>query len=210
VYITNNDVVDANLVSLELTWDYAEQLGVANGYNALNVDWFKWNGGYIHLGGNGDGVTDYNSPTIWSGSQPFNAGVKYTWEIDFDADWGNGGPLTNVQNSDFGIVAHFDNGCTVTRNAVPRAMSTFTATPVPSNTPVSTNTPVPSYTPLPTNTPIPPTATTTAIPSATIVPSATNTLPPPTETPIPTWTPACPYDDPNWPCQPTWTPSPSP
>ncbi|MCK4488994.1 MAG: pilus assembly protein [Anaerolineales bacterium] len=208
IYLENKDIVDANLVSLELTWDYAEQLGVANGYNDLNVDWFIWNGGYIHLGGNGDGVKDYNSSTIWSGSQPFNAGVKYKWEIDFDADWGGGGPLTSVQTSDFGIIAHFDNGCTVTRNAVPRTIATFTATPVPSNTPLPSNTPISSNTPLPTNTPIPPTATKTPVPTATSVPSATNTLPPPTETPIPTWTPACPYDDPNWPCQPTWTPGP--
>ena len=49
----NNDVVDTSLVSLELIWDYAEDLGALNGYNNLNADWYKWNGEIIlhHLPG---------------------------------------------------------------------------------------------------------------------------------------------------------------
>jgi hypothetical protein len=84
----------------------------------------------------------------------------------------------------------------------PNWTATYTSTPEPTNTPTN------AFTPLPTNTPAP-TVTNTDIPdTATSVPTVTNTLPPPSETPIATWTPACPFDDPNWPCQPTWTPTP--
>ncbi|MCJ7734488.1 MAG: hypothetical protein MUP11_08060, partial [Anaerolineales bacterium] len=47
--------------------------------------------------------------------------------------------------------------------------------------------------------------TPTDTPTSTGSPTYTSTS---TYTPIPTWTPACPFDDPNWPCQPTWTPTP--
>ena len=186
-YIRNNDTVDANMVSLGLIWDYAEQYGDANGFSDLNVDWFKWSGGYFP--GQGEaGDRDNSSSTIWSGSLPFNAGTNYRWDIDFDMDWGGGGVLSGVYNSDFGIVAQFDNGCTVVRNPVARPVATFTITPIPSNTPVPSNTPLPSYTPLPTNTPWP---SNTPVPSQTPVPP-TSTIyisptPSDTPTPIPTW-----------------------
>ncbi len=45
---------------------------------------------------------------------------------------GAGAVLTGVQNSDFGVVAIFANGCTLVRNAVPRTPGTFTPTPTPS------------------------------------------------------------------------------
>jgi hypothetical protein len=80
-------------------------------------------------------------------------------------------------------------------------------TPTPSNTPLPSSTPTTGFTPLPTNTPKPPTATKSPVPS-TLTPTNTLVLPTPTKTPKPTWTPACPFDDPNWPCQPTWTPTP--
>ena len=254
--ISNGDVVDANLVSLELIWDYAESYGTANGFNDLNVDWFGWAGSYFP-GHDQGGTRDYSSSTIWNGSVPFNSGTAYRWEIDFDSDWGGGGPLTGVVNADFGVRALFDNGCSLTRNPVPRAISTWTTTPTPTGTPSPspppppTSTPLPTWTPLPsntpppsstptrtytpsitptpsdtpipshtswpTNTPLPPTDTRTPPPSNTPWPSATSPPPPTrtrtpvatnTPTPIPTWTPACPFDDPNWPCQPTWTPGP--
>jgi len=253
LYIKNNDIVDANLTSIEITWDYAEQYGAMNGYNNLNMDWFKWAGAYMPGHGQGGG-RDYSSSTVWSGNLPFNAGGNYRWDVDFDGDWGGGGPLTGVVSSDFGVLAHFDNGCTLTRNAVPRAIATWTATPTPTRTPTAsplpppTITPLPSNTPLPTNTPLPsltptktwtpsitptpsdtpvpshtswpsntPLPSWTPFPSSTSSPTSTNTPMPTstftpiftsTQTPIPTWTPACPFDDPNWPCQPTWTPTP--
>jgi hypothetical protein len=95
---------------------------------------------------------------------------------------------------------------------LPTNTPTITNTPLPTptstNTPTPTITPVPSHTPLPTNTPVPsntPVPTDTDVPTETSTPTKTST---PTETPIPTWTPACPWDDPEWPCQPTWTPTP--
>lgn len=250
--IRNHDAVDANLISLDFNWDFAEQFGAANGYNNLNVDWFKWAGTY--MGDGQGGVRDYDSPTIWNGSVPFNAGIDYRWEIDFDGDWSTGGVWPDIQPSDFSVVARFDNGCILNQNQVPRSVFTWTptptptitptitpippptSTPLPSNTPLPTNTPLPSLTPTitwtpsvtpipsdtpvpshtswPTNTPIPswttipsntplPTSTNTPLPTSTFTPVFTNT-----PTPIPTWTPACPFDDPNWPCQPTWTPTP--
>ena len=247
---SNQDVVDTQLISLELNWDYAEQLGVINGYPNLNMDYFQWAGSYFPGHGNG-GTRDYSSTSIWTGTLPFNAGTNYRWDIDFDDDWGAGGVLTGVQNSDFGVVAIFANGCTLVRNAVPRVPGTFTPTPTPSQTPTATlvppptstplpsntptpsrtptpsntptitytpsrtptpsNTPVPSYTPWPTSTPAAPTATRTPLPSVTNPPTPTKTNTPiytKTPTPIPTWTPACPFEDPEWPCQPTWTPTP--
>lgn len=246
--VFNNDSSSTKIVRLEFFWDYAEDFGAANGYNSLNVDWFKWAGAYM---GEGQGGTrDYDSSTIWSGNLNFNAGSNYKWEIDFDGDWGGGGRLPDVQNSDFGFIMDFQNGCQLVRNAVPRPIITWTATatpsttptpsppppptdtPLPSNTPLPTNTPPPSSTPLPTGTPTKtPTASNTPVPSHTSwptntsapptvtkspVPTATSNIPtatrtPPatgTPTPIPTWTPACPFDDPGWPCQPTWTPTP--
>ena len=133
LYIKNNDIVDANLISIELTWDNAEQYGAINGYNNLNVDWFKWAGAFMPGHGQGGG-RDYSSSTVWSGSLPFNAGGNYRWDIDFDGDWGGGGPLTGVVSSDFGVIAQFDNGCTLTRNAVPRTIPTWTTTPTPTRT----------------------------------------------------------------------------
>jgi len=206
-YISNGDAVDANLTSLELIWNYPEQYANLNGFPNFNMDWFKWGGSYFP-GHDEAGTRDYSSSSTWTGSIPFSAGNNYRWDIDFDSDWAGGGTLDGVFNSDFGIVAQFDNGCTITRSPIARPVPTFTNTPIPSITPVPSNTPVPSYTPLPTNTPLPPTPTKSLVPSATQVPSATPIPPTPTETPIPTWTPACPYDDPNWPCQPTWTPTP--
>jgi len=83
--------------------------------------------------------------------------------------------------------------------------ATFTPSWTPSITPTASDTPTPTDTRTPSITPIPPTITNTLVASATFTPTASNT---PTETPIPTWTPACPFDDPNWPCQSTWTPTP--
>ncbi len=245
----NKDIVDAQLTYLELDWSYAEQQYALNGQPKLNVDWFKWGGSYFPGHGNG-GDNDKSSSTSWSGTRPFSAGGIYRWDIDFDGDGGGKPPMTGLLSSDFGVVAHFDNGCIFVRSAVPRALTTWTPTPTPTRTatasavppPTSTspptNTPLPSNTPLPTSTPsITPTPTNTRTPSDTPVPSHTSwpsntprptrtSLPtrtpvPPTstpvtptlsvtktDTPIPTWTPACPYDDPGWPCQPTWTPTP--
>ncbi len=102
---------------------------------------------------------------------------------------------------------------TVTQTAsnTPPPPPTFTPSLTPSNTPIPPNTSTATATDNPTNTPITPTASLTivssptpTVPTSTPVPTLT-----PTETPIPTWTPACPYDDPNWPCNdPTWTPTP--
>ena len=68
-YINNLDVVNTQLISLELDWDYAEQLGVINGYNNLNMDYFQWTGGYFPGHGNG-GTRDYSSTSIWTGTLP--------------------------------------------------------------------------------------------------------------------------------------------
>jgi len=220
--INNGDVVDTSLVSLELIWDYAEQYGDANGFTNLNMDWYKWNGSYFPGHGQG-GTRDYSSSSIWNGSVPFNAGTNYRWEIDFDSDWGGGGPLTGVVNSDFGVRALFDNGCSITRNAVPRTIVTWTATatasttptpsppPPPTNTPVPTNTPLPSNTPQPTSTPtITWTPSTTPSPTTTPVPSHTSwptSTPVPSNTSVPSVTPVPPTSTPK---TPSATPSPAP
>jgi len=94
---------------------------------------------------------------------------------------------------------------TFTPSNTPTATATFTPSWTPSITPTASDTPTPTITWTPSVTPIPPTITNTLVASATWTPTATNT---PTETPIPTWTPACPFDDDDWPCQPTWTPTP--
>jgi len=249
--ITNGDVVDANVSQIRFDWNYAESYGNVNGYPLLNVDWFSWNGGYFHLGGEGDGINDDSSTTVWSGSVPFISGSTYTLNIDFDLDWGGGGPLSDMINNDFGIIIDFDNGCQLNQSAIPRVVTSWTPSPTPtptltpsplppptatslptatplptftplptltftsswtpSITPTASDTPIPSSTSLPTNTPITPTATNTLVSSITPVPTSTFTPLPtnsPTPTPIPTWTPACPFDDPLWPCQPTWTPTP--
>jgi hypothetical protein len=171
--VTNGDVVDTTVSSIQFNWDFAENFGAANGYPNLHVDWFAWNGVRFYLGGNDDLVRDLDSPTNWiGGSRPFNNGTSYTWSIDFDGDWGGGGPLTGLVSNDFGVIIDFANGCQLRRDPVPRGIITWT----PTDTPTSTGSP--------TNT-------------------STSTF-----TPIPTWTPACPPDDLNYPCQPTWTPTP--
>ena len=212
--ITNGDVVDANVSQIRFDWNYAESYGNVNGYPLLNVDWFKWNGGYFHLGWNGDGLADYSSTTIWSGSLPFNSGNTYTFDLDFDGDWGGGGPLSDMLNTDFGIIIDFDNGCQLNQSVVPRVLTSWTPSPTPTNTstPTVTWTPtataLPTATPLPTFTPLPtltftpswtpsitPTEEDTRTPSVT--PSITNTpipsatsLPTNTEVPTITWTPS--------------------
>jgi hypothetical protein len=198
--IINHDVVDARLISIELDWAYAEAFGAANGYNNLNMDWFKWRG--VYMPGHGQGGTrDYDSSTIWNGDVPFNAGTTNRWEIDFDGDWGGGGPLSGMISSDFGVRAVFDNGCILERSAIPRPIITWTPSPTPSTTPTPspppppTSTSPPTMTPLPTNT-LPPSNTPTAshTPTITLTPSST---PIPSHTPWPTSTPV-PTATPNW------------
>jgi len=93
---------------------------------------------------------------------------------------------------------------TVTQTAsnTPPPPPTFTPSLTPSNTPIPPDTSTATATDIPINTPITPTATNTLVPAPTLI-VPTVTLSPtltPTETPIPTWTPACPFDDPLWPC----------
>ncbi len=227
-FFNNGDVVDTRLVSLELIWDYAEQYGDANGFSNLNVDWYQWNGSYFPGHGQG-GARDFSSSSIWNGSVPFNSGTQYRWDIDFDSDWGGGGPLTGVVNSDFGVRAIFDNGCSIIRNAVPRSIVTWTATstptttytptpaPPPTNTPLPTNTPTASNTPLPTSTPtktwtpsVTPSLTNTPVPSHTSWPTSTAV---PTNTPLPSITPnltaTAAASTPTYTSTPSITPSPS-
>ncbi len=180
--VYNNDVVNANVTRIQLDWDYAEQLGAAMGYNNFRNDWFRWGGAYVWGGGNGstydyDSWTDtsVDSPSTWTGPLAFNAGSSYTLQVDFDGDWGGGGPLPGVVSDDFGVIIDFDNGCQLRRDAVPRPLVTLTPT----------NTPTPTYTPTITNTPsITPTATVTPTPTNTPTPTRT-----PTRTPTPTITP---------------------
>ena len=173
LWVRNNDVVDTKISRIEFFWDYAEDFGAFNGYNSLNVDWFKWRGAYM---GEGQGGTrDYDSSTVWSGNLNFNAGSNNKWEIDFDGDWGGGGPLTDVQNGDFGFVMDFQNGCQLVRNAGNRPLYTWTPSPTPSITPTFTPPPPPTSTSLPTMTPLP-----TNTPAPTYTPTPTNTPVPPT------------------------------
>ncbi len=67
-------MVDAELVSLELIWDYAEQQGAINGYDNLNVDWFRWAGGYFPGHGNG-GHQGFFFIIDLEWYRPFNAGT---------------------------------------------------------------------------------------------------------------------------------------
>lgn len=171
--VTNGDVVDTTVSQIQFDWAFAESYGAANGFPNLYVDWFAWNGAYFYLGGNDDLVRDLDSPTNWiGGSRPFNSGSSYTWSIDFDGDWGGGGPLSGLIGSDFGVIIDFANGCQLRQDPVPRVITIWTLT----YTPTSTGSPTPS---------------------------STSTF-----TPVATWTPACPYDDPNWPCHQTLTPTP--
>jgi len=210
--VTNNDVVDANVSAIELNWDFPEQFGVVNGYPNLNIDWFAWSGSYFHLGVNGDGVQDYSSPSNWSGSRPFDSGSSYSWELDFDNDWGGGGPLTGIVSSDFGVVIDFDNGCQLRRDPVPRPIISWTPTNTPTVTwtptpvPPPTSTPLPTQTPTPSDTP-PPTATPTDTATPTITPTPTDT-PPPSATSLPTYThtPTAILSPTNTPVPPTATP----
>ena len=225
--VFNGDVVDTQANQIQFNWDYAENYGVVNGYPSLNVDWFRWNGSYFHLGGNGDLIADYSSPTNWSGSIPFNAGSSYIWQIDFDEDWAGGSPMTDVVSNDFGVIIDFANGCQLRRDPVPRPIISWTpsatptvtwtptppppptATPLPSNTPLPSATPLPSFTPTDTRTPtITPSPTDTLVPSATALP--TNT-PEPTDTLVPSNTPVPPTATPKTPTNtPTATLSPTP
>ncbi len=281
VNVVNGDLYDAGLDRIRFDWDYIEDFGAVNGFPNLNTDWFSWNGmdvwGYKNYGW-GDGMgedfssnTDTSVDSSWSweifGDAVFSSGNSHTLRIDFDGNPSNG-VLPSVISSDFGLIIDFDNGCQISKGAVPRAIVTYTPTitftptqtstptntptitptpspsptftstltpsitPTPSNTPTPTKTPtasntppptftptntaVPTHTPLPTNTVIPPTIN-TPMPSSTPLPTSTNTpLPTSTKTPvmtntptqIPTWTPACGYDNPNFPCQPSWTPTP--
>jgi hypothetical protein len=187
--VTNNDIVDTYVTSIELNWNFLEQYGVINGYPYLNVDWFTWNGAYFHLGSNGDDVRDYSSPTIWDGILPFSSGSSYTWEIDFDNDWGGGKRLTGIVSNDFGVVINFDNGCQLRRDPVPRPIISWTPTNTPTITPTSSPLPPPTSTSLPTSTLTPSnTPTASSTPSITPASSVTathtsTTLPPFTYTP---------------------------
>ncbi len=215
--VFNGDVVDTDATQIQFIWDYAEQYGVINGYPNLNVDWFSWNGSYFHLGGNGDGIQDYSSPSVWSGSLPFDSGNSYTWKIDFDGDWAGGGPLPDVVSNDFGVIIDFANGCQLRRDPVPRPILTWTPSLTPTITwtptppPPPTATALPTQTPLPTNT-LPPTFTPTDTSTPTITPSPTSTLTPsitptPTITLTPSLTPNFTLTATLWTSTPIYTPT---
>jgi hypothetical protein len=212
--VTNGDVYDAKVERIRFEWDFAEKFGEKNGASFLNVDWFTWGGSVVW----GDGEwgagpgwgedyasitdTDNDSYFTWKGPLDFEASHSYTFKLDFDEDWGSGGPLPDVKSDDFGIRIDFDNGCVLERGSVPRAVYTYTPTLTltPSDTPTPTNTPTKTPTPSP-----PPPPTSTPIPSDTPIPTDTPTpsdTPTPTDTPLPTPTPT---DTPT----PTITPTPS-
>ncbi len=100
------------------------------------------------------------------------------------------------------------NTGTATETPIPSNTPKKSPTPTASNTPLPTSTPTKGFTPLSTSTPKSPTVTKTSVPTIAITPTKTPIPPTPTRTPVPTWTPACPFDDPGWPCQPTWTATP--
>lgn len=119
--IVNGDVVDTRVIQLDLTWANAENYATINGFPLMNVDWFSWGGSYFDDGQDGDRY--YNSPTSLLGNEPFNAGSSYVWKIDFDGDWAGSGALSPpMVDEDFGYVIYFQNGCQLSRDAVPRTL----------------------------------------------------------------------------------------
>ena len=165
----------------------------------MYVDYFRFNGSQYYNGNDSNPHTLNIAP---SSPIALGSGSTGTWETDFD---GHGGTLYGS----FTVALTFDGRCNVDDTVVvatPTPTKTPTATRTPTKTPTPTKTSTPSRTPTPTRTRTP-----TLTPTKTSTPTLTNTSFVPTDTPSPTVeptrTPACPFDDPGWPClTPPWSP----
>ncbi len=195
--VTNNNPTTIFLTNSSLYW--------TKYWPNMYVDYFDFNGDRYYNG------NDSNPHTLNVAPSPpiaLNSGSTATWSTDFD---GHGGTLYG----EFTVSLTFDGRCTVDDTvtvSTPTPTKTATATRTPTKTSTPSKTPTPSKTATPTKTPTPttvPTKTNTPTPSRTPTPSPTSFIPTDTPTPTtqPTRTPACPFDDPGWPClTPPWNP----
>lgn len=136
VDITNDDLLDTRITSIELNWDYAESYDALVAPDSeLNIDFINY-GGWGTWGDFDGSARDFDSPTntsfdspetfpgSWSsyGLPPFEAGETNTLDIDFDGEWSTF--TTDLVSGDFGVTFTFENGCILTKAAVPRPLPT--------------------------------------------------------------------------------------
>ncbi len=137
VDLANNDLLyNTNITQIEFDWGYAESFDtLADPNDDLNIDYLRYGG--RDTWGNFDGAErDYDSPTNtsldspdtfpsqWSSYDlpPFESGQTYTLDIDFDDEWLNF--PDGLRSEDFGVTFTFENGCSLTKSAVPRPLPT--------------------------------------------------------------------------------------
>jgi hypothetical protein len=136
VDLSNGDFYDTQITSIELGWSYAEAYDeAADPADELNVDFMIY-GGRSTWGNGGGGARDYDStthtnldspetfPGDWStyGLPPFDAGVTYTLDIEFDEEWASF--ADDLLSDDFGLTIEFENGCVLEKAAIPRPLPT--------------------------------------------------------------------------------------
>jgi hypothetical protein len=134
IHIANNDIMDTRITGIELDWDYAESYDtLMDPVDYLSLDFITYRERYVWGDGNGE-PRDYDSPTNtnldypetfpgeWNSLPPFNAGVTYELNTDFDNEWATFS--SDLVSDDFGLTITFENGCILTKEAVPRPLPT--------------------------------------------------------------------------------------
>ncbi len=151
--VSNYDWGDAEVESVSIDWQYAEDFGNQVRGRNINVDFIQWddirrdeygqNGNPSFdwdnlrrlITSDGNGGPQFNTPPavsvnpIPSDRNDFPAGYTRYIRLDFDNQWSNW--QNDLLDSDYGVTVNFTNGCVLNRPATPRPIPTRTPTPTP-------------------------------------------------------------------------------
>ncbi len=151
--VSNYDWNDAQVESVSIDWQYAEDFGnLVRGRN-ISVDFMQWDDlRRSDYGSNGNPAFDWNNlrrvittdgnggsrfrtpPAVSVNPIPadrndFPAGSTRYIRMDFDNQWRDW--QNDLLDSDYGVTITFTNGCVLNRPATPRPIPTRTPTPTP-------------------------------------------------------------------------------
>jgi hypothetical protein len=131
--IANNDILNTSITSIEVDWGYAESLDtILDPVDELALDYIISESRSVW--GEYDGEPrDYDSPTNtsldypetfpdWDDLPTFKTGASYQLNMDFD--YQSDTFSSDLVPDDFGITITFENGCVLTKEAVPRPLPT--------------------------------------------------------------------------------------
>jgi len=131
--IANNDIMDTRITGIDVDWGYAESLDtILDPVDELALDYITYESRSVWGAYDGE-PRDYDSPTNtrldypetfpdWDDLPTFKAGASYQLNMDFDNQ--SATFSSDLVPDDFGITITFENGCTLSKEAVPRSLPT--------------------------------------------------------------------------------------